>query len=196
MSGRDVLYVGDGGQRTLLEAEEGITGFNDMTVDSQGRIYVGALRFRPFAGDDSVPGDVWRIDPDGSNELLFRGLHWPNGIGVSPDEETLYCCDYANGTIIAHDLSPEGRTSGWRLLAATASGEADGLAVDRDGGIWVATGRGASVVRFDPEGALSRIVEVPAPFVSALSFGGDERDVYVTTMGGDDGGSLLHARLV
>lgn len=196
MSGRDVSVWRGGDTEVLLEPPDGVTGFNDMAVDAQGRIYVGALRFRPFAGEQPVPGDIWRIDPDRSSRLLFRGLLWPNGVGISPDQGTLYCCDYANGTVVAHDLDSSGDTSNWRLLAATASGEADGLAIDAQGGIWVATGRGATLARFAPDGSLSEIVEVPAPFVSAACFGGEAlRDLYVTTMGGDQGGSLLHAEV-
>lgn len=192
VSGRTVVLAKDGETSAVLEPDEGVTGFNDMATGPGGRLYVGALRFRPFAGEDPVPGDVWRIDPDGSAELLFRGIMWPNGIGVSPDGGTLYCCDYSTGTLIAHDLDQRGNTSAWRLLAASDSGEADGLAIDAEGGIWVATGNGASLIRFDAGGSLCEILEVPAPFVSALCFGGpDMSELYVTTMGGDNGGSLL-----
>jgi sugar lactone lactonase YvrE len=194
-SGRDLVSITAGESRVVFEAPEGVTGFNDMAIDAAGRIYVGALRFRPFAGENSLPGDVWRVDPDGVAELLFRGIHWPNGIGLSPSEDVLYCCDYANGTLIAHDLDEHGRTSNWRLLAATPSGEADGLAIDHQGGVWVATGNGATLARFAPDGSQLETAEVPAPFVSALCFGGEDlRDLYVTTMGGEEGGSLLRGR--
>jgi D-xylonolactonase len=59
VTGRDVLHVRDGGSRTLLSLE-GATGFNDLATAPDGSVYVGALRFHPFAGDAPVPGEIWR----------------------------------------------------------------------------------------------------------------------------------------
>ena len=61
-------------------------------------------------------------------------------------------------------------------------GQPDGMAVDEDGGLWVALGGRASVGRFAPDGVLDRELEVPATFVSSVCFGGaDGRDLFITT---------------
>ena len=63
--------------------------------------------------------------------------------------------------------------------------------MDEEGGVWVATGEGASVVRFTSDGTLDRTLKVRSPFVSSLCFGGEDmRDVFITT--GD--GKLLRGR--
>ena len=184
VSGRDVVHVRDGKQRTLLGEVEGVTGFNDLGVDGEGRVYVGALRFRPFAGESPVPGEVWRIDSAGATRAL-EGIDWPNGIGFSPGGSTIYACDYAHGTVVS---------DGGRVFARSPAGSADGLAVDAEGGVWVATGEGGALARFAPDGSLERTVEVPASFVSSVCFGGEDlRDVYVTAIG-DAGGGLLRGR--
>ena len=184
VSGRDVAHVRDGEQRTLLGRVEGVTGFNDLGVDGEGRVHVGALRFRPFAGESPVPGEVWRIDSAGATKAL-EGIDWPNGIGFAPDGATIYACDYAHGTVVS---------TGGREFARVPEGSADGLAVDAEGGVWVATGEGGALARFAPDGALDRTVDVPASFVTSLCFGGDDlREVYVTAVG-DAGGGLLRAR--
>ena len=180
VSGRDVLHVQGGEQRVLLAGMDGVTGFNDLAADSDGRVYVGALRFKPFAGETHKPGQVWRIDGAGA-AVALEGIDWPNGVGFSPDGSTMYACDYAHGTVLAGDGS---------VFARSPAGLADGLAVDETGGVWVATGEGGAIARFEPDGSLDRTVDVPADFVSSLCFGGDDmRDVYVTTMG-----ALLHGR--
>jgi sugar lactone lactonase YvrE len=180
VSGRDVLQVRDGDQRVLLGEMEGVTGFNDLAADSEGRLYVGALRFNPFAGEKPKPGQVWRVDSGGASPVL-EGIDWPNGIGFSPDGVTMYACDYAHGTVLTADGG---------VFARSPTGSADGLAVDETGGVWVAMGEGRAIARFEPDGSLDRTYDVPADFVSSLCFGGDDmRDVYVTTMGG-----LLHGR--
>ena len=184
VSGRDVAHVYDGEQRTLLGEIEGVTGFNDLGVDGEGRVWVGALRFRPFAGEPPVPGELWRIDSAGATKAL-EGIDWPNGIGFAPDGATIYACDYAHGTVVS---------DGGRAFARSPAGSADGLAVDAEGGVWVATGEGGALARFAPDGALDRTVDVPASFVTSLCFGGDDlREVYVTAVG-DAGGGLLGAR--
>jgi sugar lactone lactonase YvrE len=174
VSGRDVVHVKDGTSRVLL-ALEGVTGFNDMAADSEGAVCVGALRFMPFAGEEPVPGEIWRI---GSvPEELFGGIDWPNGIGFSPDGETLYAADFSSGDVLAYDGES-------RVFAQSPSGDADGLAVDENGCVWVATGSGAGVARFSPNGDLEDVLDVPADFVSSVCFGGaDGRDLFVTTTG-------------
>ncbi len=185
VSGRDVVHVRDGEKRMLLGEMEGVTGYNDLGVDGQGRVYVGALRFRPFAGESPVPGEVWRIAGTGAATRALAGIDWPNGIAFAPDGATIYACDYAHGTVVCE---------GGRVFARSPAGSADGLAVDAQGGVWVATGEGATIARFTPDGSLDRTVDVPASFVSSVCFGGEDlRDLYVTAIG-DAGGGLLRGR--
>jgi sugar lactone lactonase YvrE len=177
VSGRDMMH----GQRVLLGEMEGVTGFNDLAADSEGRVYVGALRFKPFAGEDPKPGQIWRVGSEGEAAPVLEGIDWPNGIGFSPDGATMYACDYAHAAVLRGDGS---------VFARSPAGSADGLAVDETGGVWVAMGEGRAIARFEPDGSLDRTFGVPADFVSSMCFGGDDmRDVYVTTIG-----ALLHGR--
>jgi D-xylonolactonase len=84
VTGRDVLHVGDGESRVLLSLE-GVTGFNDLATAADGSVYVGALRFHPFAGEAPVPGEIWRIASDSVPAPVAGGVLWANGIGFSPD---------------------------------------------------------------------------------------------------------------
>ena len=61
----------------------------------------------------------------------------------------------------------------------------DGIAVDHDGGIWVAIWGGGQVRRYTPDGELDRIVDVPADHVTACAFGGtDGATLFVTSAAG------------
>jgi sugar lactone lactonase YvrE len=184
VTGRDVLHVRDGGSRTLLSLD-GVTGFNDLATGPDGSVYVGALRFMPFGGDAPVPGEIWRIGPAGDVAPVAGGVLWANGIGFSPDGATAYGSDYARSCVLAWDVEPDGALSSSRTFAEMPAGSADGLAVDVEGGVWVATGDAGKVMRFLPDGSLDRELDVPAPFVSSLCFGGDDmRDIYITTADG------------
>jgi sugar lactone lactonase YvrE len=177
VSGRDVVHVKDGESRTLLARDE-VVGFNDLGTDAEGRVLAGALRFHPFKGEDPVPGEIWRIDAAGEAEEVFGGILWANGIGTSPDGEMVYACDFSSGEVIAYDGAAA------RPLIRTESGDADGLAVDCEGCIWVALGGGSAIGRYSPAGELDRVLEVPTDFVSSLCFGGEDlRDLYITTVG-------------
>jgi gluconolactonase len=193
VTGRSVVHVDGERQRELLSLD-GVAGFNDMTTDSAGRVLAGALRFLPFAGEDPVPTEVWRISAPGVAEVAAEGIDWPNGIAITPDDGALYVSDTANGVI---RIFVGGRTDG-DVFASVSTGTVDGLALDEDGGVWVALGDGG-IARFDADGNLDGFAAIPSAFVSSLCFGGpDRRDVFITTADNPDdpdkGGTVFHAR--
>ena len=190
LTGRDVVHIREGDTRVVLDVE-GVTGFNDLGTAPDGSVYVGALRFMPFRGEEPVPGEIWRIPVEGESAPVAGGVLWANGIGFSPDGKTVYGSDYARSCVHTWESMPGGSLSSPRVFAELETGSADGMAADEDGGVWVATGEAGSVARFTEDGSLDRTLDVPASFVSSLCFGGDDmRDVYVTT--GD--GKLLRGR--
>jgi sugar lactone lactonase YvrE len=195
LSGRNVVHLmPDGEQREVLSGE-GVCGFNDLGVTPEGELLLGVLRYRPLAGEQPRPGQLLSVGAGGAVELLSEELTWPNGIGIAPDGQTIYVSDYARGVVLA--VAREGGRT--REFCRCPRGSADGLAVDREGGVWVALGDGAAVARFLAGGELHAVVPMPAGFVSSLCFGGpDMRDVLITTADNlvdpDLGGTLLRAR--
>ena len=187
VGGRSVQHVRDGGTRTLFEPD-GISGFNDLTTDAEGRVIVGALRFFPFKGEPPAPSPVWRSEGEGEATLLSDdAVLWPNGTGISPDGAILYMSDYAQGLVHALELDA-GPPLPQRVFAHAPRGSADGLAIDDAGCVWIALGDGAGLARFTPAGDLDRVVDIPDAFVSSLCFDGET--AYVTT-----GDSVLRGEL-
>jgi len=182
LSGRNVVHVRDGQTRVLLEVE-GALGFNDLTTDRRGRVFVGSLRSSAFEQGPRIPGELWRIDGEGRSVEVYRGIEFANGVGLSPDERTVYHSNYSEAHVLAHDLDESGAGVSRRVFARMPKGNPDGLAVDETGGVWVALGGGGGVARFSAKGELLSILDVPSPFVTSLCFGGaDRRDLYVTTL--------------
>jgi sugar lactone lactonase YvrE len=206
LSGRSVVHVAaDGVQRELL-AEADACGYNDLGATADGSLLAGVLRFRPMAGEAPREGRLVLLSPGRDTRVLSEQVVWPNGIGVSPDARTVYVSDYARQLVLAVALGEdergerEGHAGNTRVFARIAPGaSADGLAVDVEGGVWVALGEGGGVARFDSSGTLDETIAMPARFVSSIAFGGaDMRDVVISTADSlvqpESGGMLLRAR--
>ncbi len=181
ISGKNVCHVREGETRMLYERED-IPGFNDLFTDSRGRVYVGSLRSDPFGSGTRVPGELYRLDGPGRAVELYSDVIVTNGIGFSPDAQRLYHSDSGRNQILVHDVTPNGECKNRRVFAQTERGSPDGLAVDREGFVWVAMWTGGCVSRFAPDGSLERQIDVPARRVTSLCFGaGDGCELYIVS---------------
>ncbi len=201
MSGPDVIHWRDGEVRTLLQLE-GVTAFNDLQPDAEGRILVGAIRSQM---DDlkgpKIPGQCYRIGLDGTVEELYGGVEISNGIGFSPDGRTLYHSDSTTKGLWVHDVAADGSVSNRRHIGGEAfvKGIPDGMCVDVVGNLWVAHVGGRRVVQLDPAGTVIGEIPVPAKWVTSVAFGGpDWSDLYIVTSDNTDDparkGSIFRCR--
>ena len=72
------------------EADKPHNRFNDGAVDHIGRFWAGTMNEQDFAVPD---GCLYRLDPDGSVHEMETGLTVSNGLGWSPDKQTMYITD-------------------------------------------------------------------------------------------------------
>jgi sugar lactone lactonase YvrE len=170
---------------TLLDSIGGRQiGVNDMLPDGRGGLIFGTLTTADADAATAATNSLYRHDPDGRTTLLASGLKIANGIGLSPDGRRLYHNESLVGTF-AYEVHGDGSLGEPQLF--WASGDGDGLAVDAEGGIWIASFAGGEIVRLLPDGSVERRIAMPHKVVSSLCFGGtDWRDLYVTT-GGNEG---------
>jgi sugar lactone lactonase YvrE len=111
----------------------------------------------------------------------------------------MYHVDTLAGGLDEYDYDPAtGVPAAKRRLvdAQPTWGRPDGLAVDAEGGIWVAYWDGWAVRRFDAAGALTAVIELPVARPTRPAFGGPELDrLYVTSARGPGelGGAILVA---
>ena len=187
VGGRDIAFISlkDQSSQVLLTSEvtpEAI-GFNDLTTDKVGRIYVGSLAYKVFGGDPPRPGHLHVIDLDGSVRTISDGIMLTNGLGFSPDGRRLYHSDARGGVVRAYDVKPDGTVGPWsKFVSLGENGVADGLKVASDGSVWVADAHGGRVAVFGADGKHLRDINVPLPMVTSLCFGGDDmKDLYIVT---------------
>ena len=152
---------------------------NDGACDPQGRFWCGTMAYDAHDGG----GALYRVEPDGSHSLQLAGVTISNGLGWTPDGATAYYVDSLAGIDVFAFDGATGTLSERRRLATIEGGSLpDGLAVDAEGGIWVALWDGGAVRRYGPDGTLEAVVELPCARVTACAFGGDSLDeLFITT---------------
>lgn len=195
ISGRDLVHVRDGETRTLFVVH-GALGLNDLIVQADGSVLVGILRMDWRKPQEGSAGEIWRVS-GGAPTIVASDVTYPNGLGLAPDGRTLYAADYVGRRIYAFAL--ENGVARTRTVLVELDGAPDGLAVDVEGGVWVATGPLGTLDRYAQDGSLTERLTPPASFVVTLCFGGDDgRDLYVATADSTDapelGGSLFLLR--
>lgn len=170
---------------------------NDIAVRSDGTIYFTDPPYgiNPSTQQELAFNGVFRVDTEGALTVEWQGAMStrPNGLVLSPDERTLYVAD-TQGGVMAFDVNPDGSLSPARLFIATIA-NADGMAMDSGGNLFVATADGVQV--FDPAGELWGTIEVPDGRVPTnCAFGGDDaRTLYITASEALYRVSLVHAGL-
>ena len=153
---------------------------NDGGCDPFGKFYCGTVT-------DPGHGALFRVSPDLDVTIALEGVTISNGLGASPDGRRIYYVDTPTGRIDVLAPGPDGLTdrTPWVRLEDGDGGALDGLAVDAEGGVWVAMWGAGEVRRYvddDGVGILVETVRFPALHVTACAFGGtDLRDLYVTS---------------
>lgn len=185
-SGRGLIYWNEQTRtsRDLFTEWEGrpLKGLNDLQPDDQGSIYVGSLEFDALSDQKPIPGNLFRVDPDGKVTKLWEGIQVTNGMGFSPDRKYLFHADSTTQAVWVYDVLPDRTVKDRRVFAKLPVGWPDGLAVDTEGGVCVAVVNDGEVMRFKPDGTLDWRLKVPAKMVTSLTFGGkDMRDLYIVT---------------
>ncbi len=147
---------------------------NDLVLARDGSIYFTdpAYGLAPGYRELDYTG-VFRLARDGTVTLIDREIANPNGVGLSPDNRTLYTTEAGKGWV-AIDLDAQGRPVGKRFLVSTAQAGVrggDGFKIDADGNMWTSSNEGITV--FDPQGKRIGIVNVGAARHSNCELGAD-----------------------
>jgi gluconolactonase len=167
-----------------------LRGPNDLVFDKSGGFW-----FSDLGKADGVRMDMGRLfyaRPDGSMIVKARdGMITPNGVGLSPDEKTLYVAETHTSRVWAFEISGPGQiaappnlwTPGKVLGPLPGYQLLDSLAVEAGGKVCVATIVNGGITAFDPGGGTEHFA-FPDPIVTNICFGGaDMRDAWVTASG-------------
>jgi sugar lactone lactonase YvrE len=170
----------DGSLRPLADVAPEGTRMNDAACDPQGRFWAGTKAHDNHAGG----GALYRLERDGRVDQVLDGLTISNGVGWSPDGETMYLADTIPRVVHAFTFDGgRGTISDGRVLVTVTEGAGpDGLTVDAAGDLWVAVFGAGRVQRYSPDGLLREVLHVPALETTSCAFAGPGlHRLYVTT---------------
>lgn len=183
-----------GAVQRLYDSVDGhrLCGPNDIVFDHGGGFYftdLGKVRER-----DRDHGGVYYARADGSHiTTVAYPVLTPNGIGLSPDQRTLYVAETETARLWAFDLEAPGvarrhpfpSVHGGRIVCGLPGYQRfDSLAVDGAGNVCVATLLTGCISVIAPDGRLLRQVGTGDPYTTNICFGGDDlRTAYLTLSG-------------
>lgn len=158
---------------------------NDGRVDRQGRFWCGSLMDTASnQPEPDVSAELYRVSHDGVVTTHLTGIGISNSICWSPDSSVMYFADTTHRVIWAFDFDKDdGAISNQRVFARTQEPcGPDGSVVDADGCLWNAEWGHGRVVRYNPDGSIHSVLQLPASHVTCVAFGGaDLSDLYVTS---------------
>ena len=193
-SGADQILAYDLGGKAAVIAE-GFSG-NDLVVRHDGSVYAtnpysegatpkifwgrnakGETVQLPSRPAGALPSHVWLITPKGEKRIVDTGLKYANGVTLSPDQSLLFVAESRTHWVYSYQVQPDGTLANKQRffhlhVPDTADDSAaDGMRVDRDGRLYVATRMGIQVC--DQAGRVTCILPTPNGKVSNLCFGGE-----------------------
>ena len=173
-----IAWDADRKPATLVKGWRG----NDLVVSAAGDIYVTEPGW-----DGSKPSRIHHVSPTGVDTVVDTGLKFSNGLCMSADQTMLFVADSRSRWVWSFAVRPDGTLANKQRFfqlhvpdVADDSG-ADGMRVDRDGRLWVATRIGIQVC--DQQGRVTCIIPTPNGRVANLCFGGPEFDTLVAACG-------------
>jgi sugar lactone lactonase YvrE len=155
---------------------------NDMVVDNAGRAYVGNFGFDLIAGETARATALARVDPDGSTHVAATDLMFPNGMVITPDDGTLIVAETFAGRLTAFDKARDGSLSNRRLFAALEERVIpDGIALDGEGAVWVASPSTGDCLRVHDGGRVSRRIRGHGLAYACALGGPDRKTLFLCT---------------
>ena len=168
---------------------------NDMVVDSQGRAYVGNFGFDLYAGEKPVGANLILAWPDGRTEAAASDLRFPNGTVITPDGKTLIVAETFGGRLTAFDVAEDGSLHDRRIWAQLEGVAPDGICLDEEGAIWVASPIGeGGVLRVREGGEVTDRIAVEHEAFACMLGGPDRRTLFICTSPDSDPAKTIDCR--
>ena len=179
-------------KNTLSEVADlsNLAGFhcNDMVVDDQGNAYIGNFGFNTYSGEEIRPANLILVRPGEDPCLAADDLLFPNGTVITPDGKTLIVGETYAARLTAFDINQDATLSNRRVWADFTlyadEGDIplpDGMCLDAEGAIWVASPSTAEVIRVREGGVILDRISVETNAYACMLGGDDLKTLFICT---------------
>lgn len=154
---------------------------NDMVVAADGTAYVGNFGFQiaPIRLPARAAA-IARITPDGVTSIAATGLWFPNGMVITPDGRTLVVVESAEKRLSAFDIADDGGLVNQRIWGQMDPNQLpDGICLDAEGAIWIASLSSREVVRMREGGEVLERIALEQEGIACMLGGEDRKTLFI-----------------
>ncbi|MBI3429332.1 MAG: SMP-30/gluconolactonase/LRE family protein [Actinobacteria bacterium] len=190
---RSVLSIDSSGMRSVYVDISGFWEFpaNDMLVDEDGTSWIGSYGFNPETGTPKE-SSLARYK-GGVLDFPIDSLIFPNGMARVDENHFVVAETFADRlAIIKTDSGGDVRVE--KRISLPANSTPDGLTVDEQGSIWVASAYGEAILKVNPvSGIVERAIEIKGRGVFDCTFGGPELEtLFIAVSDVDESKALIN----
>ena len=160
-----------------------LNGPNDIVFDKKGNFWftdLGKVRDRTMDR-----GAIYWAKADGSSiKEVIHPFMTPNGIGLSPDEKTLYIAETEGGKLYSYQIIDDGEVKKLQFPSSVNGGllmnieggikRFDSLAVEKNGYVCVGTLVDGGISVISPSSGLLEFWSLDDPYITNICFGGND----------------------
>lgn len=147
---------------------------NDIAITKRGAL---------FASDPNwanSTGKLWRINADGSTQLLEDNMGTTNGVAVNNDNNKLYVNESVQRVIWQYDLDSELNISNKQPLIKFDDHGMDGMRVDNQGNLLVARYGAGVILKISPAGKVLHTYKLIGQHPTNVAFNDEQTKLFVT----------------
>jgi gluconolactonase len=197
----DTLSKWDGHKSVILNHTPGC-GHNGLALTKQNTLLIACgAEHGAIIETDMMGKELRKWDADSKGKKLYGGINdivmtanggaYANGIGISPDQKTLYVSETVGNCILKFSVNADGtlsNRSNFALLSLLVPNKAqswwlgpDSMKIDSKGNMYVAQWTGGKILKLSPQGKLLHVFHITAgDGTTNVTFSSDENYLYVT----------------
>ena len=167
-----------------------LAGFhcNDMVVDAKGNAYIGNFGFNTYEGEEVRSTNLILVRPDEEPCVAADDVMFPNGTVITEDGKTLIVGETYAAKLTAFDINDDASLSNRRVWADLTKSiddgtvpVPDGMCLDAEGAIWVASPSTADVIRVKEGGEVLERIPVETNAYACMLGGDDLKTLFICT---------------
>ena len=176
-----LMRLDPGGLVTVAELGAFATGScNDMVVDARGGAYIGNFGFDLFAEPvQRRSAALVYVSPGGQARVAAEGMEFPNGAVITPDGRTLIVAETFARRLTAFRIGADGSLHERRVWAQLDKVAPDGICLDAEGAVWVASPRTNEFIRVLEGGAITERIACEQQAIACALGGADGHRLFM-----------------